>query len=218
MEENQPQKRSYASDLVRIVERIIRSIPLLGRLCDSKRSSISAASKEIVISTLFSTLPIWFFPTIYTFFFKDTPPLLTNMKSSVDQGDLYIYSSALIGPLIFAITYNYAEWGDQNNSPSASRIGKLTFVFPYGLWFFCISIFISMIAIICFGLMRFESSGFISAKLNKDSLLNVSIVMYLASLICLFLVSVYRNDLADVSNNDSGATKDFVNDWNKRHG
>lgn len=196
---------------------ILRNIPFFGALFNSTAASLIAASKELLISTIFSTLPIWFFPGIYTFFFKDTPPFLTNVRSSVIQGDLYIYASAIVGPLIFAITYNYANWGDDNPSPSSSRIGKLTIAFPHGTWFFCTSVLISMVAVICFGLMRFESSGFIAARLDKDALLSVSIWLYLFSLICLFLVSVYRNDLSGPTARISDNANDFVKEWNSRN-
>ncbi|MBB3706156.1 hypothetical protein [Aminobacter aminovorans] len=211
--------RDMASSIKSAMAGLFKATPLVGRLSESKRSSVLSASKELVLSTLFSTIPIWFFPIIYTYFFSNTPPLLTNMKAYVDQGDLYIYSSAMIGPLIFAITSNYAEWGAKNDSPSVSRLGRLSFVFPYGVWFLSIAVLISMVAVICFGLMRFESSGFIDAKLNKDSLLTFSIFMYAVSLVCLFLVSVYRNDLSDTSASDARAsTADFLKDWSKRNG
>lgn len=94
----------------------------------------------------------------------------------------------------------------------------ITFAFPYGTWFFFLSIMIAMVAVFCFGVMRFESSGFIEAQLNKDSLLRVSVFIYLFSLVCLFLVSVYRNDLNNLSTMDDGETNEFVQEWNKRHG
>lgn len=197
---------------------MLAKIPLIGELRNSKRSSIIDAAKEMLYSTIFSTLPIWFFPVVSWLFLAESPSIYTNIYSTVNQGDLYIYSSSLVGPLIFAITYNYAEWGGDNRSPNASRIGKLAFEFPYGTSFFFISISICMIAAICFGLQRFVMLGLISAKLNIASMLTASIFLYVFSLVCLFCVSVYKNELANFSTSDSKNTKNFINEWNTRNG
>lgn len=192
-------------------------MPLIGGLADARSSSVRAAIKEVGITTLFSTLPVWFFPTLYTLAFLDASSWRSNIHSAISQGDLYIYSSALIGPLIFAITVNYADWGRETASPNVSRIGSITFALPYGVWFVLISFLIAMIAVFCFTLMRFESAGFIKARLNYDSLITVSMLVYPVALVCLFLVSVYRNDLANQSSIDSD-TKEFIDEWNSRHG
>lgn len=197
---------------------MIKKLPLIGELWNVKKVSLISAVKELVISTVFSILPIWFFPLISSLFISGSPSLKENMYSSVNQGDLFIYSSALVGPLIFAITNNYAEWGDSSPSPSASRIGKLTFEFPYGTYFFFISISVCMIAAICFGLHRFSSTGLITVKLNTDALFNFSLVIYLFSLFCLFCVSVYRNELENFTTTDGKTTRNFVEEWNSRNG
>ena len=116
--------------------RFLSRIPMIGGIFEAKQKSRISALFEIVISTLFSTLPIWFFPLLASTFIKSSPNFSDNVYSSISQGDLFIYSSALVGPLIFAITSNYAVWGSDNPSPNASRFGKLTFEFPYGVWFF----------------------------------------------------------------------------------
>lgn len=195
---------------------MLRKLPFFGSLANTRKTSVILALQEIAISTIFATIPIWFFPAIYTSFFNNSPSFAKNVAASIEQGDLYIYSSAIVGPLIFAITYNYAAWDEENPSPNASRLGKLTFAFPHGIFFFFSSIFVSMITAICFGLLRFESSGFISAPLNKDSLLEFSMYLYVFSLVCLVLVTIYRNDLSRPPSHDSGE-KAFIEEWNNRN-
>ena len=189
---------------------------MVGGVVGARRSSITAAFKEVSITTIFSTLPIWFFPTLYTLAFLDSEGWRSNLYSAISQGDLYIYASALIGPLVFALTFNYGDWGGDNQSPSASRIGNITFAFPYGVWFVFISFMIAMTSVFCFTLMRFEGAGFIIARLNYDYLIGVSMLIYPISLLCLFLVCVYRNDLSN-QKLDDGA-KDFIAEWNSRDG
>lgn len=196
----------------------VRKVPLFGQLFEVSGKSFRSALSEIFISTIFSTLPIWFFPLLASIFIANSPSLMRNILTSVDQGDLFIYSSALVGPLIFAITKNYAEWGSENPSANASQLGKLTFEFPYGTWFFLIAIAICMIAAVCFGLMRFSSMGLITAQFQMDNFLWVSGGMYLFALLCLFTVSIYRNELQDFSANANEDTQNFVDQWNSRNG
>lgn len=193
-------------------------IPLLGELPNSNKASVIAALKEIGFSTAFSTVPIWFFPLFSAVFLTTGATLGENIYASVSQGDLYIYAASLVGPLIFAITFNYASWGDDRPSPGASRLGKLTFAFPYGTWFFIISLIICVSAGMCFGLLRFSTTGVIAARLNKDNLFYFSVFIYLFSTFCLFCVSVYRNELASGKFNEAENTRDFVSEWNNRNG
>ncbi|OCJ27079.1 hypothetical protein A6U89_09345 [Agrobacterium sp. B133/95] len=172
---------------------------------------------EIVFSTVFSTVPIWFFPIFSAVFLTTGATLSENIYASVSQGDLYIYAASLVGPLIFAITSNYASWNDQNAGPGTSRLGKLTFSFPYGTWFFIISLIVCVLAGMCFGMVRFATTGVITAQLNTVNLFYFSVIIYLFSTFCLFCVSVYRNELASGKFPEAESTRDFLNDWNNRH-
>lgn len=200
------------------VLRMFRKLPLIGELPNSQRSSVVAAAKETVFSTAFSTVPIWFFPIFSALFFSTNTALSDNIYASIAQGDLYIYASSLVGPLVFAITFNYATWEPKSSSPSASRIGNLTFSFPYGTWFFIISLLICTLAGMCFGLMRFATTGVISAKLNDHNLFWFSVIIYVFSLICLFCVSVYRNELANGKFTEANTARDFFEEWTGRNG
>lgn len=196
------------------MKNLARKLPLVGGLCDSRKPSITSAAKEIIFSTVFSTFPIWLFPLFYAVFFVDSPGFLSNVTEAVSQGDLYIYSSSLIGPLLFAITFNYMSWGT-SESLSAPRIGKITIAFPHGTAFLIISVFVLMLAVLCFGFARFESAGIIKAKLNKDSLLLVSVATYIFSLFSLFVASIYRNDLTS-SISDPTGERELSEKWRNR--
>lgn len=173
---------------------------------------------ETALSTVFSTVPIWFFPLISALFLSTKVTFGESVYATVSQGDLYIYAASLVGPLIFAITANYASWNDENASPGTSRLGRLTFAFPYGTWFFVISIIVCAMAAICFGIARFSTTGVIAAELNVDNLFKFSVAIYAFSIFCLFCVTVYRNELASGRFNDADSTREFLNEWNNRHG
>ena len=196
---------------------LIRRIPLYGELVNAKHKSFKIAFYEIIVTTLFATAPIWFFPIFVSSMIKGAPSFGEGVYASIVAGDLYIYATALIGPLVFSITKDYASWGDQQPSVNASRIGKLTFEFPYGNLFFLISILLSAVAAICFGLTRFQQAGLITAPLNTEVFLVASAVSYLFALTCLFAVGVYRTELEDFSGEHSG-TRDFLEQWKSRNG
>jgi len=197
---------------------VIRRLPLVGELPNSKKTSIVSAMKETGFSTAFSTVPIWFFPIFSALFLTTNVGLVESVYQSVSNGDLYLYACSLVGPLIFAITSNYASWEQERQSPGASRIGHLTFSFPYGTWFFIISIIICVLAGMCFGLVLFSTNGAISARLNTSNLCSFSVVIYGVSTLCLFCVSVYRNEHASGKFADADSTRDFLDQWNSRNG
>lgn len=197
---------------------MIRWVPLIGELPNSNWSSIKSAMVETALSTVFSTVPIWFFPLISALFLSTKVTFGESVYATVSQGDLYIYAASLVGPLIFAITANYASWNDDNASPGTSRLGRLTFAFPYGTWFFVISIIVCAMAAICFGIARFSTTGVIAAELNVDNLFKFSVAIYAFSIFCLFCVTVYRNELASGRFNDADSTREFLDEWNNRHG
>lgn len=195
---------------------LFKFLPLVGGIFEAKPQSRRAALLELSISTLFSTSPLWFFPLLAAVFIRSSPSFVENVHSSISQGDLFIYSTALVGPLIFAITKNYAVWNDEHSSPNASRFGKLTFEFPSGMWFFLISLAICAVAAFCFGLLRLSSMGLILVEINTENMLITSGLLYGFTLICLYAVSVYKNELENFSGQGNSDTHDFVKQWNSR--
>lgn len=66
-------------------------------------------------------------------------------------------------------------------------------------------------------MVRFATTGVITAQLNTVNLFYFSVIIYLFSTFCLFCVSVYRNELASGKFPEAESTRDFLNDWNNRH-
>lgn len=198
------------------IKKVCSRAPVFGGVFEANKKSQRGAFIELFISTLFSTLPIWFFPLLASGFITSSPGFTENVYSSVSQGDLFIYSSALVGPLIFAITKNYATWGEKNSSANSSRIGKLTFEFPSGMWFFVSSLGICAIAAFSFGILRLSNMGLLSVQINSENMLWTSGALYFYSLICLYAVSVYKNELENYSVLNNVDTQVFIKDWNQR--
>lgn len=201
--------------------------PLIGRIALAKRSSLKASLIETIIGTLFSTLPIWFFPLVISNMIKGSPSTGELMYNSVKRGDLFIYSAALMGPLIYTITKNYAQLADEKSSDrtsdnagpveeTASVFGRITFEFPYGAAFVITAILVCMVAAISYGisnLSEFPNSGL---TLSSEFLVRSSFYVYIFSLVCLFSVSTYREELSTLSKNLPEDERDFFKRWKAR--
>ncbi len=193
-------------------------IPLYGRLFSAGRKSVNSSIKELLIGTMFSTLPLWFFPLAISFLLKDSPGSFVLIKKSLERGDLFIYSAALIGPLIYLITKRYVEIDNEESADENDNrlFGKINFEFPYGASFFIIAILICMVAAICFGFSNLNAVKDINVVLNTEFLFYFSIFIYIFSLSCLFSVSVYRNELENIGKNLGNDEREFLKKWQNR--
>jgi hypothetical protein len=200
--------------IIKIFSNLGRKVPLFGQLLDARKSSIKSSARELIIATIFSTLPIWFFPIIISQALEGTPGILDQIFRSVERADLFIYSTALVGPLIYSITKNYIEL-DQTSKEGI--FGKISFEFPYGMSFIVISPIICMFAAFCYGLSNLSTFDNFELIISKEFITFWSITIYLFSLFCLFAVSVYRAELENVSKSMTSDEQDFLKKWSSRN-
>jgi hypothetical protein len=206
---------SWIKGCLRWVRWLFTQIPIYGQLFNSSKSSISAALNDLFITTLFSLLPLWFYPIIAKFAFGT--PFWSTVKSFVNGGELFIYSAALVGPLIYAITKRYGEDNEQDpqgKSDVAGVFPKIRSIqFPYGVWFVLISILVCCFAAIFFGIMRANSSANLPIQPDEDALFVASGILYLFTLSCFFCVSVYRLNLENTSETFGQDTRNLMKQW-----
>lgn len=138
------------------------------------------------------------------------------MTSSIERADLFIYSAALIGPLIYSITKDYAEIKDDEEVKKNNRFRGITFKFPYGSLFFVFSIVVCMIAAFCYGISLLSTFPASNITISGGFLVKSSIIVYIFSLACLFAVSVYRNELEDLNKDLSSDEREFMKKWAQR--
>ena len=188
----------------------LSKIPIYGKLVYSDKSALRSACAELSLATLFSLLPIWLYPTILRVGFGE--PFWQNVASFVENGELFIFSSALVGPLIYSIMKRYGK-----DEESEDRFGKFPIIksiqFPYGSLFVLISLFTCLFAAVFFGLMRVNSVYLQFIDLDEMSLLSVSIGMYVFTLSCYYCVSVYRLNLENIAGSFGKDTKDLMKQW-----
>lgn len=194
---------------------LLKRVPLFGQVLDAKASSIVSSFYETLVGTIFSTLPIWFFPIFISNSISGGPDTFELFVNSIRRGDLFIYSAALIGPLIYTITKNYAEVADGDGENKAP-FRTLTFEFPYGPSFVIIAIFICMMAAICYGISNLSSFPGAKIILMEPFLIKSSVAVYIFSLLCLFAVSTYRNEFSTLNRNLSDDERSFFKNWKNR--
>jgi hypothetical protein len=78
-------------------------------------------------------MPLWIMPLLGPILFQTDLSFFGHVEKSIDEGELFIYSAALLGPLIFIITRRYGElskstdkFRDKNNA-LYRRIKRLGF-------------------------------------------------------------------------------------------
>lgn len=197
------------------VRTVISHVPIYGLLVNSSKDALVAATKELSIATAFSLFPIWFYPVIL--YLVGDLPFWETLKSFVVRGELYLYSAALLGPLVYATTKTYGSDGEDNSDESDS--GRRSFPrvwsiqFPYGPWFFLISIFVSCVVAFLFGMLRTSTPDLTALEENT---LVTSTLLYCGTLSCMFCVLVYRLNLESVPERFGEDTRMLLDQWRDR--
>lgn len=201
---------------------LIIKVPIYGQLINSDRKSMRAAFYELGVATIFSLFPIWFYPIVMKVSFQHS--FWSSADAFIRNGELFLFSSALVGPLIYSITKKYGvdesdeADSDGNSEVSNYRIPRIKSIqFPYGFWFVFFSIIICIFASIFFGFMRVSPTGFPSMNLDRNTLFNVSILMYLFTLSCYFCVSVYRLNLETTTEVFGEDTRELIDRWGQEN-
>ena len=196
---------------------LLTQIPIYGLLLNSSSGSLRAALNDLFITTLFSLLPLWFYPIIARLGFGT--PFWSTVKSFVNGGELFIYSAALVGPLIYSITKKYGDNAEDNAETGVGVFPKIWSIqFPYGTLFVLISILVCCFAAIFFGIMRVNSSANLPIQPDEDMLFVVSGVFYIFTLSCFFCVSVYRLNLENTPRAFGRDTRNLMDQWEQRNG
>lgn len=195
---------------------LLTKIPIYGQLLNSPAASIWAALKDLLVTTLFSLLPLWFYPTIVKLSFGS--PFWITVNSFISGGEFFIFSAALVGPLIYSITKKYGEEKRSEDNQSEDAFPKIPSIqFPYGVWFVSISVLVCCFAAIFFGILRANNIAILPIQPDEHTLLMTSGGLYLFTLSCFFCVSVYRLNLENTSDEFGRDTRNLMDQWEKRH-
>ena len=201
----------------RFLKSVFARLPIYGELVSVRSDSRKDAITELLVTTVFSLLPIWFFPLLMSF---TDQPILEAVRSCVERGELYLYSAALLGPLIYSVSKRYGVNDDVADVSESERRGSpkiVSFRFPYKGLFSVIAILVCGVAAGVFALVRLSIDGLLVPDLNEEAVLWASVILYVFTLSCMFCVLVYRLELEDIPNRFGDDTKELLDQWRDRN-
>ena len=184
-------------------------VPLIGRLPDCSAADLWQAALEVIASTFFATMPLWFLPLLGRYLFKENPSLHDAAKS----GELFIYAAALSGPLVYIITKKYGSLTPVGRADGSHF--PVTISFPYGGLFVIIAAILCIISGFAFTILRNPAFATVEdvGRLNTDGIATLSWAAFWVSTGILFCVSAYRNLLENVARAQPTQEEEFVADW-----
>ncbi|WP_316159085.1 MULTISPECIES: hypothetical protein [unclassified Bradyrhizobium] len=195
-----------------IANLLLYLIPFSRDFPKCSRGDLREAWAELCITTIFTTMPLWIMPLLGPIIFQTDVSFFGHVEKTIDEGELFIYSAALLGPLIFIITRKYGEIGSGPNKFS------LVIAFPHGLAFVLFSAVICVFAGFAFSLMKNPvlSSHESGIKFNLSGVFWASVFTYLFSLYCFFAASAYRNAMTDFVKSARLDEDTFATEWERR--
>lgn len=157
-------------------------------------------------------MPLWIMPLIGPILFQTDTSFFGHVEKTIDEGELFIYSAALLGPLIFIITRKY---GEISKSPEKF---SLVIAFPHGLAFILFSAVICVFAGFAFSLMKNPvlTAEHSAIRFNLHGIFWASVFTYIFALYCFFSASVYRNAMTDFVKSSRSDEDDFATEWERR--
>ncbi|MBI3699469.1 MAG: hypothetical protein HY242_03365 [Afipia sp.] len=155
------------------------------------KPSFKEASKEVAITVGTATLPIWFFPLMGLILFN---PRTSGdlLEHSVANGELFLFSTSLVGPLIYILFRVY----DPKERPFNAK--KTSLVFPNSLLFAVIIFLICITSAAVFGLQKINPD-FSASKISKPGYIILSGIIFVVSVLSLLVATKSRNELVDES-------------------
>jgi hypothetical protein len=175
-------------------------------------SDFREAWAELCITTIFTTMPLWIMPLLGPILFQTDVSFFGHVEKTIDEGELFIYSAALLGPLIFIITRRYGEFSKSSDKFS------IVIAFPHGLAFILFSAVICVFAGFAFSLMKNPvlTAHESTIKFNLTGVFWASVCAYLFSLYCFFAASAYRNAMTGFVKSTRSEEDKFADEWGRR--
>ena len=195
---------------------MLKYIPIIRTTITLSKAARKSALHETVITALFSTTPIWLFPIIFGVF--TTSSVSELFRNVLSKGELYLFSAALVGPIIYWILGENlylprSGSEDDSNNKSAQMIGDLRRKFPDAISFifclFCIAVISSFVIL----LLHTEELQPWALDLDNKTINFVGLGMFIFSNFLLFSALATKYDLNDPGNSMREKTHNFAQDF-----
>lgn len=189
--------------------RILRALPFVGRLSDCSWDDLSQAFIEVLVVTIFSTMPLWFLPVLSGIFFRES----ISGYEAIKTGELFLFSTAFVGPLAYIITKNYGERIPSDRNESA--LIRYSIRFPHGTEFVFTCVAICLISSFAFLVLRnpFFQSNEISKLIDYNGVVKFSWITSIISTIVFYCACAYRNGFESIARTMTDQERSFADEW-----
>ncbi|MBL4590767.1 MAG: hypothetical protein JKY96_02285 [Phycisphaerales bacterium] len=155
--------------------------------------NFSEAFIETVLVVIFSTIPIWLFPIFSPTIFKIDDSFLAQVIQNISQGELFLYSVAMLGPIFYATSYKYAEIKTKDGTSKFSISVNLQF----GRTLFMVSTLLALVFGAIYGSMRLNIASGSPLEINTNGTVFSSLLAYGFSSLLFLITSWVKNQLGD---------------------
>lgn len=174
------------------------SLPFIKDLRAARRQDHAEASKEVSLNILLSLMPIWL-NTIVMSLHPQSGSFFDNIWTTLQAGELYLYSAALIAPLYYFIFSDYGE----------SR-------FPESRLFMLFGLLIFLLAAVFFTARRSLELFSADRRPDEELIFVVSLVIYVMAALLVYVANVYKHLLMSTSVRQRESTGAFVDEFRRR--
>jgi hypothetical protein len=189
-----------------------RFAPFVGRLPECSGSDLKEAGTEVLVATVFSTMPLWLLPVLSAVLFVHP----VSGYEAIRSGELFLFSAALVGPLVYIISKNYGERHD--NGSVRVPLLHYSIRFPYGQGFIYACVAICLISSFAFIVLRnpLFSDTNLSRVINYDGVIGLSWATFVSATIIFYCATAYRNGIDNIVRVMPSQEEDFVREWEMR--
>jgi hypothetical protein len=165
-------------------------IPFGDIIAATSRKKLFSALQEVSYVTIFASVPIWIIPFCSIVFLSQ----LVFPNDEIQSGEFFIYSEAVVGPLLYVLLKAYGEKDEQEEN-GKHRIVRFAPTFPHQHEFVILSIITCAIDILGFVLIKYSllSANSSTIILSHEKISFISWVMFFFTPLLLYFVTVSRN-------------------------
>ena len=154
------------------ITELVKRIPLISGFAYCRGRDHIEAFKELFLTLLFTTVPLWVGGWVmYIVKIESRSGFLGAVENSVNNGDLFLYATSLLAPIIYLALYD---------PPGAKE-------FPSKIFHTVFVIVIVILSSVAFGIKR------AGLELDTVSISQTSLILFSISIVILYIAMVYKN-------------------------
>ena len=183
------------------VKASLRLLPIVGGLVDTRTRDHKEALTEVSLNVVLSTIPIWFGALIMLADMQNRDTYFVNLVNNMRNGELYLYSTAMLSPLYYFIFKEIREFPHFPSSRMLMLVSGLIILLSAGF----------------FAIQKANSIFGFEQRLDEDFIFSWSWKVYLMAILIVYVAHVYKHlRETGASVISRSQTQDFVREFRDR--